>query len=137
MERHREGTPHRVVIVGAGVAGLEAMIALHELAGDRVDVTVVAPSDEFTIRAWGVMDPFGHPPATRFDVERMCADHDARFCQDAVHTVLHARREVLTRMGARLGYDSLVLAIGARARAAVRGAITFRGAIDVHAVRAV
>ena len=34
---------HRVVIAGAGVAGLEALVALHGLAGDRVDVTLVSP----------------------------------------------------------------------------------------------
>ena len=33
----------RVVIAGGGVAALETLIALRDLAGDRVDITLVAP----------------------------------------------------------------------------------------------
>ena len=36
-----------VVIAGGGVAGLEALIALHSLAGTRVHVTLVAPERDF------------------------------------------------------------------------------------------
>jgi NADH dehydrogenase FAD-containing subunit len=37
----------RVVIAGGGVAGLETLLALRALAGDRVDVTIVAPELKF------------------------------------------------------------------------------------------
>ena len=33
----------RVVVAGAGIAGLEALIGLHELAGERVALTLLAP----------------------------------------------------------------------------------------------
>jgi sulfide:quinone oxidoreductase len=39
---------HRVVIAGGGIAGLEALIALRDLAGDRVALTLVAPDPDFT-----------------------------------------------------------------------------------------
>src|SRR4051812_9018736 len=103
---------HRVVIVGAGIAGLEALIALHELANDLVDVTLVTPSDHLTIKAWGVLAPFEDAPASAYDVERVCADHGAAYRQDAVHAVQRAHRQVLTRSGATLAYDSLIVAIG-------------------------
>ena len=35
--------PLRVLIAGGGVAGLELLLALSELAGDRVAVTLLAP----------------------------------------------------------------------------------------------
>jgi sulfide:quinone oxidoreductase len=38
--------PLKVTIAGGGVAGLEAAFALHELAADRVAVTVVSPGAE-------------------------------------------------------------------------------------------
>ena len=39
-------SPADVVILGGGVAGLEAMMALHELAAERVRVTLVAAEEE-------------------------------------------------------------------------------------------
>jgi hypothetical protein len=47
-----------VLICGAGVAGLEAALALHTLARNRVRLTLVAPDQEFRVRALGVGDPF-------------------------------------------------------------------------------
>jgi sulfide:quinone oxidoreductase len=37
----------RVLIAGGGVAALEALIALRELAGDRLDLTLLAPEPHF------------------------------------------------------------------------------------------
>jgi NADPH-dependent 2,4-dienoyl-CoA reductase/sulfur reductase-like enzyme len=34
----------RVLIAGGGVAGLETLLALRALAGDRVDITILAPT---------------------------------------------------------------------------------------------
>ena len=126
--------PHRVVIAGGGVAGLEALIALHELAGDRVDTTLVAPTDAFTIRALSVQDPFARPASGTYDIGRICADHGARFLQDALHEVRTEDRRVLTVAGPELEYDSLLVAIGARPVPAFGDAITFRGLQDAEAM---
>ena len=48
----------RVVIAGGGVAALEAALALHELAGERVATTLVAPNPEFVYRPLLVHEPF-------------------------------------------------------------------------------
>jgi NADH dehydrogenase FAD-containing subunit len=40
-------TPH-VLIVGDGVAALETLIALRDLAADRMTITLVAPGTNFT-----------------------------------------------------------------------------------------
>ena len=42
----------RVLIAGGGVAGLEALLALRDLAGDRVELTLLSPETDF-IRADG------------------------------------------------------------------------------------
>lgn len=34
----------RVLIAGGGVAGLETLLALHALAADLLDITILAPS---------------------------------------------------------------------------------------------
>ncbi len=39
--------PYRVVIVGGGVAGLEAALALNDLAGERVAPVILAPESDF------------------------------------------------------------------------------------------
>ena len=51
-----------VVILGGGVAGLELLIALHDLARDRVRITLVSASPDFTYRPHTVAEPFslGH-----------------------------------------------------------------------------
>jgi len=65
-------TPH-VLIVGGGVAALETLIALRDLAGDRVTVTLVAPETNFTYRPMTVAQPF-HLGRR----ERAIADHIPR-----------------------------------------------------------
>jgi NADH dehydrogenase FAD-containing subunit len=44
------GEPHRVLIAGGGVAGLDALLALRALAGDRVALTLVSPAPDFVYR---------------------------------------------------------------------------------------
>jgi sulfide:quinone oxidoreductase len=134
MTEQRAHTPHRVVIGGGGVAALEALIALHHLAGDRVDMTVVAPSDEFVVRALSVVEPFGQPGSRAYDIEQACADHGARFVLDAIHTVQPHHRTVMTRNGALIPYDSLLLALGARPVPAFEHILTFRGPYDADAM---
>ena len=50
--------PTRVLVAGAGVAGLEAVLALQALAGDRVEIELLAPERHFTYRPLAVAEPF-------------------------------------------------------------------------------
>ena len=54
---NRQQHPH-VLIAGGGVAGLETLLALRALAGERVDITVVAPELQFFNRSMSVEQPF-------------------------------------------------------------------------------
>jgi sulfide:quinone oxidoreductase len=126
--------PHRVLIAGGGVAGLEALIALHSLGGDHVEITLVAPDESFTVRALSVQGPFAWPAPRSYSLPQICAEHDATFVHDAVHEVHRGTGTVATRSGEELPYDSLMIAVGAQPRFAFANAITFRGLQDAEAM---
>jgi sulfide:quinone oxidoreductase len=126
----------RVVIAGAGVAGLEAMLALRALAGDLVDVEVLAPEHHFWYRPLSVAEPFGLAKAHRFEVADLVGSAGATFTPGALVAVEPERRVVQTSTGAELAYDALVLACGTRSTPAVDGALTFRGPSDVERFQA-
>ena len=133
-EYHPPAAPHRVVIAGGGVAGLEALVGLHERAADRVSITLLAPTDEFLLRALSVESPFARPEPRRYDLARICADHDAAFRRDALHAVHREAMSVTTRSGDQIPYDSLLVAIGARPSPAFANVMTFRGLQDAEAM---
>ena len=74
-QRRPADAPVRVVVAGAGVAGLETLMALRALAGPRVELTLIAPEDEFVYRPMTVREPFAYPSARRYPLARIV--HDA------------------------------------------------------------
>jgi sulfide:quinone oxidoreductase len=110
---HRDHDPLRVVVAGAGVGGLEAVVALRGLVGHRVAPTLVAPTDDFIVRALEVLEPFGAGRAQRYPLADLAADLDVDFVRDAVARVEHAEHFVRLQSGDTLPYDVLVLAVGA------------------------
>lgn len=123
-----------VVIAGAGVAGLEAALALHAVAEDRVSVEVVSPDTEFVYRPLAVAAPFGAGEVRRFPVRNLVEDANASLTEATVRSVDPDRKTVETADGGELDYDLLLLALGARAVPAVPGAVTFRGPGDEAAL---
>src|SRR5512132_4211321 len=118
-------TPKRVVIVGGGVAGLEALLALRALAGDRVELTLVSEHDWFVDRPVTVAEPFGVASAARHSLPDIVAERGARFVGATVVAVHPDAHRVTCADGTELGYDTLVLAPGAQLRAPSADAITF------------
>jgi sulfide:quinone oxidoreductase len=127
--------PH-VLIAGAGVAGLEALLALRVLSGDLLDVELLAPEERFTYRPVTVAEPFDRGEAQRFDIDEIAQDQRARHTQGTLERVDPGAQLVHTVEGNALAYDHLLLACGARPLEAIPGALTFRGAQDVRALRA-
>jgi sulfide:quinone oxidoreductase len=107
-------TRTRVVIVGGGVAGLETLLALHALARDRVDITILAPELKFTNLSMSVDQPFKPQRVRGLSLPATAAEFDARWHRGALDRVEHERHRVVTTDGDTLAYDLLVLAIGAR-----------------------
>ena len=127
----------RVVIAGGGVAGLETLLALRALAGDRVDVTLVAPELRFVNRSMAVDQPFSTQRVRGVKLEDVTAEHGARWHRGALDRVERERRVVVTRAGHELAYDMLVLALGARPEREwhTDGVLTFHDGRDGPAYR--
>jgi len=106
----------RVLIAGGGVAGLEAALALADLAGERIDMRIIAPNAEFAYRPMAVVEPFAYAPPQRRPVAALAADVGAELLVDSFAWVDPAGRLAHTQAGAALPYDALVLALGARMR---------------------
>ena len=118
-----------MVIAGAGVAGLEAALALRKLAEDRVSVELVSPDDDFVYRPLSVAAAFHSGEAHRWPLARLAEEAGADLTRAAVRSVDVARKVVETPGGDR-EYDVLLLALGARPVASIPGAVTFRGPGD-------
>src|SRR5687767_15576998 len=80
-----------VVILGGGVAGLEALIALDDLAHDRVSVTLVSSSPDFTYRPLTVAEPFSLGHAEHHPLQRVTDDFGARLVLDSCEEVVPDR----------------------------------------------
>ncbi len=119
-----DSQPLQVVIAGGGVAGLEAAIALRELAGDRVAVELIAPASEFVYRPMTVREPFAYGQAQRYPLREIAADLGAAVQEDGVRSVDSAARTVRTESGALLRYDALLLGLGARIHPRYEHAVT-------------
>ncbi len=120
----------RVLIAGGGVAALETALALHDLARERVDLTLVAPDEHFVLRPMLVAQPFAKGRASTVPLLRVAAETDARLLHHAVASVDTAEHHLLTTDGERLPYDALVLALGARPATVYRRSLTFSAACD-------
>jgi sulfide:quinone oxidoreductase len=123
-------TPFHVVIAGAGVAALEAALALRELAADLVRVELIAPEAEFTYRPLAVAEPFRTDEVRRFPLEPLVHAAGATLRSDSLASVDPARKRAELASGDAADYDAFVLAVGTQPREAVVGALTFRGPQD-------
>jgi sulfide:quinone oxidoreductase len=129
------GRRYRVLVAGAGVAGLECMIALRTLAEERVELDVLAPEGEFTYRPLSVAEPFGAGDVFSVPLAELLSPIGARHHRDALAAVQAGERRVTTAAGDVLEYDALVVACGGRPVDPLPGALVFRGSADTDAVR--
>jgi sulfide:quinone oxidoreductase len=115
----------RVVIVGGGVAGLEALMALHDLAGDRAEITLVAPDPDFVYKPLMVEEPFDLGPAEHHALAPLAEELGARLVLTAARSVQPDEHTVALADGSRLDYDFLVVCAGGRFRPSLEGVRTF------------
>jgi len=123
-ERRLDERPE-VLIAGGGIAGLEALIALRDLAGERVSLTLLAPDPDFSYKPLTVEEPFTLQPAERRALAPVAAEFGARFVQQAVVGVRPQPHTVELADGSELGYDAAIVCVGARQRPAYSDGITF------------
>jgi sulfide:quinone oxidoreductase len=124
-----------VLIAGGGVAGLETLLGLRALAGELVELELIAPEPEFWYRPLAVAEPFGLARAEHFDLGTIADSVGAAFTLDRLASVESAAHLARTAHGAAIGYDALVIACGALPRPALPGALSFRGPADSNAFK--
>lgn len=117
-----------VVICGGGVAAIEGLLRLRSLVGDRVEITLVAPNEEFVYRPIAVREATGFGWTRHYQLWELTRDAGVEWVHDAIASVDPGARRVQTTEGRELGYDALLVAVGARQVADLEHALTFRDA---------
>jgi sulfide:quinone oxidoreductase len=115
-----------VLIAGGGIAGLEALLALSDLAGDRVAISLVAPEPDFSYKPLSVEEPFSAQPPEHRALAPAAEGLGAQFVERGVERVHADDHAVELDDGSRLDYDVAVIGVGGRPRPAFREALTFR-----------
>jgi sulfide:quinone oxidoreductase len=128
--------PYRVLVFGGGVAGLETVLALRELAGDCVDAELIAPEHRFFYRPLSVLEPFGRRPADHWELADLTRVAGARFTPGELAGLDVEAHTAELGSGRQITYDAAVLACGARPEVALPGALTFRGPADTDRFKA-
>ena len=123
--------PARVLVAGGGIAALELVVALRELAGDRVAIELLAPGDDLVYQPLLVAEPFGAGASHRFPLDELLAGLDATHRPGTLAELRADAHEAISADGETLPYDAVGLAVGARALPALDGALTFGGPADV------
>jgi sulfide:quinone oxidoreductase len=107
-------SPFRVVVAGGGVAGLESLLTLHALAGERCELTLIDPQPDFVFRPMAVAETFLRGRRGRFPLASVARETDARLVTDGLAAVDDEERVTVTEHGERVPYDALIVATGAR-----------------------
>jgi sulfide:quinone oxidoreductase len=128
MTPNQHPAPLRVLVAGGGVAGMEAVLALRALAGERVDITLLTPETIFRYRPMAVAVPFARGHVQRLPLADFARETGTRLVRGA----LAAAEPGLARTsdGAAIAYDALLVAVGAWSEPAVPGATTWTPELD-------
>jgi len=114
----------RVLIAGGGVAALETALALHDLAPELTEVSIVAPGQELVYRPMTVREPFAMERARRYPLAEIVAAAGAELIADELEWIDVGSRTAHTKSGGALPYDALMVALGAQAKPRYEHAIT-------------
>lgn len=127
------GAATRVVIAGGGVAGLEAALAVRQLAADA-SVELITRDASFAYRQLSVVEPFTDAKTVRvsYDALRTQGITVTQALLSRVHAPGHL---AVLANGDTRRFDALLVAVGAAPRMAVRRAITFTGPASTELLR--
>src|SRR5689334_6125650 len=121
----------RVLVAGGGIAAVELVVALRKLAGERVEIQVLAPADELVYRPLLVAEPFGAGAVHRFPLDEILADQGATRRAVALTEV----REHEAVAGEAIPFDALAIATGAKSAGSFPGALDFGDTADLEPFR--
>ncbi len=129
MAGFQDSSKARVVIAGGGIAGVEAMLALTELAADRIELALIAPEPDLIYKPLIVEEPFSDRPAERRALRPAVEERGGQFVLGAAKSVRTDVKAIAVAEGttiSELPYDLLVVCIGGRPRAVYKHSVTFR-----------
>jgi len=128
-----------VIVAGGGIAGLETVLALRMLAGERVRLTLVTRAVLMVERPVAVAEPFARAIASNHnhDVRALAEDQEVDLVLDRLVEVHGHDQTVMLASGKRRSFDALVLATGAGMRNTLPAATIFRHPNDVIAMRSI
>ncbi len=118
------GTP-RVLIAGGGIAGLEALLALADLAGDRVELILASPDPEFRYRPMAVDEPFSPQPYDRRALRPAVEGLGGRYIQAGLTEIRPEQHVALLGDGSEVEYAVAMICVGARSQPAFENALSF------------
>ena len=110
---HSKVKPLEVLVVGGGIAGIEALMALADLGESRLRLRIVAANPSFVLRPQILGAPWGGDPL-HIDLARLCRAFGADFTAGTVDAVVADEHRIGLADGTTLPYDRLLLAPGAR-----------------------
>ena len=119
------GARPRVVVAGGGVAALETIIALRSLAGERLEIELIAPERAFSRRSLMVAAAFGGTSGASIEINELAAQFGVTHTSDGIVGVDPRGHVVTLASGESRSYDTLIVAIGAVPEDAIAGALTF------------
>ena len=124
------GSRLRVLIAGGGVAGLEALLALRDLVGERVHLALVSPDNEFVYRPMAVAVPFARGHMQRANLQDIARSVDAEFIRGELAEVDDDARSATLVDGRTLSFDALLVAVGAGSEPALARVLTWTPELD-------
>src|SRR6516162_5891588 len=106
----------RIVVLGGGFGGLEAIFYLRKRLGRRADLTLISDCDEFLFKPNTIYIPFGKEPERFvFKLAPTLDRRHIRFVQGKAERIDPGAKRVTTSAGP-VDYDYLVVATGATMR---------------------
>ena len=125
----------RIVVAGGGMAGIETSLALADFTGGYAGVTVVDAARRFAVPATAAGSAFGIAPPVNLPLSQVVARTGATLRPSHLVAVDPRRHLAMLAGGELLVYDHLVIAVGGSRLVQIPQALTFRGHIDVEALR--
>ena len=123
------------MVAGGGFAALETMLALRAAFGDGVTLSLVSAEPELIFRPTATVEAFAGASPLVYDLRSIADDLGATYHGARLESVATSAHYVRLSSGSRIGYDALVVAVGARPVANIAGALTFRDQRDVPLFR--
>src|SRR5688500_18269026 len=96
--------PPKILVAGAGVSGLETVLALQSLAPDRFDIDVLAPERHFVHRPPMTGAPFEPIRPVPTEPSAIAEDRGFHLTRDALDRVDAAGHHAVTQGGNQMAY---------------------------------